>query len=329
MAKISSFLLLLLIGVAESANVCTYEGGWSLRLNADFCPINAPVNCGNGIQLRCCPNGLTCVGEGDFGGNWCCKEGEDCRTQASASPKCAAGKRTRTKQANGHRANDKQCPDPTWTLWGGSGTLKNGGWCCQPGDNGFYRGNVDAVGCTAAGVRNLPTGYHFATTVPTVACVSPTSTSATSTATGGAGTTTPASIGDSADPNNNASASLSGGAIAGIVVGAVCGMGLIAGIFALAWWRKKRARNNNAAVAGGAYSPPGQGPAEMAQPSEDSTYYGGGGKPPPQQQQPYSPYHDAGAKQQSLSSPQETTSELGGVQRHEMGGGRGDFYEME
>ncbi|KAK8079201.1 hypothetical protein PG994_003008 [Apiospora phragmitis] len=80
-------LLLLFTSVVESANVCTYEGGWSLRVDANFCPINAPVNCGPGIQLRCCPNGLTCTGEGDFGGNWCCKEGEDCKSQASASPK--------------------------------------------------------------------------------------------------------------------------------------------------------------------------------------------------------------------------------------------------
>ncbi|KAK7959408.1 uncharacterized protein PG986_004262 [Apiospora aurea] len=298
--------LLLLAAVAESANVCTYEGGWSLRLDAQFCPINAPINCGNGIQLRCCPNGLTCTGEGDFGGNWCCKEGEDCRTPAQANPKC---------------------PDPTWTLWGGDGTLKNGGWCCQPGDNGFYRGKVDAVGCTAAGVRNLPTGYHFAKTVSTVACVAPTSSATSSTA-----SATPTSVGDAdSDSNKTSSSSLSGGAIAGIVVGAMCGMGLIAGIFALAWYRKKRARNSEAAAAvaaaaaGGAYSPPGQAPPGMAQQDGASTYYGTG----VQQQPPYSPYHDGSAKQHPLSSPQDTTSELGGVQRHEMGSGRPEYHEME
>ncbi|KAK7964322.1 WSC2 protein [Apiospora saccharicola] len=300
-------IFLLLAGVAQSANECTYEGGWSLRINAQSCPINAPVNCGNGIQLRCCPNGLTCAGEGDYGGNWCCKEGEDCRSQASASPKC---------------------PDQTWTLWGGKGTLKDGGWCCQPGDNGFYRGNMDAVGCTSAGVRSLPTGYHFASTVPTVACVAPTS-SATSTPTGSA-SPTPTSMEDSSS-DNNASTSLSGGAIAGIVVGAMCGMGLIAGIFALAWYRKKRARNNAAAAGGGAYSSPGQAPSDMAQqpPNGDSTYYGGGGV-----QQPGA-YHDAATKHQPptspFGSPQDTASELGGVQRHEMGNGMADraYHEME
>ncbi|KAK8112606.1 hypothetical protein PG984_013132 [Apiospora sp. TS-2023a] len=297
-------LLLLLAGVAQSANVCTYEGGWSLRVNAQTCPINAPINCGNGIQLRCCPNGLTCAGEGDYGGSWCCKEGEDCRSQSSDSPKC---------------------PDQTWTLWGGKGTLKDGGWCCQPGDNGFYRGNMEAVGCTSAGVRNLPTGYHFASTVSTVACVSPTS-SATSTPTGN---TSPTPTSAENVDNSSASTSLSGGAIAGIVVGAMCGMGLIAGIFALVWYRKKRARNNAAAAAGGAYSSPDMAQQDQPPPNGDSTYYGGSGA------QQNGTYHDTAAKHQPSSppygSPQGATSELGGVERHEMGNGRADraYHEME
>ncbi|KAK7912123.1 WSC2 protein [Apiospora marii] len=296
--------LLLLIGTAASAaDVCTYEGGWSLRINAKTCPINAPVNCGPGIQLRCCPNGLTCAGEGDYGGSWCCKEGEDCRSQASSSPKC---------------------PDQTWTLWGGStGTLKDGGWCCQPGDNGFYRGNMEAVGCTAAGVRSLPTGYHFAKTVQTNACVAPTS-SATSSPTDSS-SPTPTSMEDS--DSDNASTSLSGGAIAGIVVGAICGMALIAGIFALAWYRKKRARNNEAAAAGGAYSSPDMAQQQAQTPSgADSTYYGGGG----------GAYHDTAAKHHAPPSPygspqHDGASELGGVQRHEMGNGSatGAYHEME
>ncbi|KAK8062243.1 hypothetical protein PG997_014340 [Apiospora hydei] len=266
-------LPLLLAAVAESANVCTYEGGWSLRQDAQFCPINAPVNCGNGIQLRCCPNGLTCRGRATSGATGVARKAKTAGRRHPRAP--------RTENMN------KQCPDPTWTLWGGDGTLKNGGWCCQPGDNGFYRGSVDAVGCTAAGVRSLPTGYHFASTVATVACVSPTSSAASSTATGNGASATPTSIGDTDSDSDKTSSSLSGGAIAGIVVGAMCGMGLIAGIFALAWYRKKRARNQNdaaaAAAAGGAYGSPGM----------------------------------------------DTTSELGGVQRHEMGSGRPEYHEIE
>ncbi|KAK8079200.1 hypothetical protein PG994_003007 [Apiospora phragmitis] len=122
----------------------------------------------------------------------------------------------------------------------------------------------------------------------------------------------------------SSSSALSGGAIAGIVVGAVCGMALVASIFALVWYRKKRARNNNAA-AGGAYSSPGQPPSDMAQQQNWSEYYGGGGL------QQHNVYHDAATKQQLSSpygSPQENASEVGGVQRHEMPNGRA-YHEME
>lgn len=177
---------------------------------------------------------------------------------------------------------------------------------------------MEAVGCTAAGIRNLPTGYSFASTVATTPCVSPTS-SATSTATDSA-SQTPTSVG-ATEPDNNSSPSLSGGAIAGIVVGAMCGVALVAGIFGLACYRKKRARNNA--------SPP----AEMEQ-------------PPPPQQLDGSDYHSAYHEQADKSPPQaygtqDNASELGGVERnelpnnnptrHEMGNGRvqGAYHEME
>lgn len=83
------FFILLLLGVpvpVESAIACTFEGGWSLRVDASYCPIDAPVNCGKGLQRRCCPHGLICAGEGDFGGQYCCKPGEDCTSQAASSP---------------------------------------------------------------------------------------------------------------------------------------------------------------------------------------------------------------------------------------------------
>ncbi|KAK8115791.1 hypothetical protein PG984_012293 [Apiospora sp. TS-2023a] len=211
--------LLLLLGVAppvESTIVCPFEGGWSLRIDAINCPIDAPVNCGKGLQQRCCPPGLACAGEGDFGGNYCCKAGEDCISQASSSP---------------------QCPDPTYTLWGGNGTLDNGGFCCKPGSNGFYEGKMEGVGCTAAGVRTLPTNEYFASTVRTVACVSSASSSFPSTPIGSTPMATAAAAGSS-------SSSISSGTIAGIAVGAVCGVGLLACVCALLGYRRRRRDNN-------------------------------------------------------------------------------------
>lgn len=102
MPRIPSVLLLLgaVAHVVESANVCTYEGGWSLRIAASTCPLNAPINCGPGIQLRCCPEGLTCAGEGDFGGSWCCKEGVDCKKSSVESPKVRITQPTVRRQTN-------------------------------------------------------------------------------------------------------------------------------------------------------------------------------------------------------------------------------------
>ncbi|KAK8084240.1 hypothetical protein PG997_005511 [Apiospora hydei] len=145
---------------AAQNDVCPYDGGWSLRVKSRYCPSSAPVDCGMGTQRRCCPSGYVCAGVGLQGGSWCCKEGEDCLSQARETPRC---------------------PNQQWTLWGGdTGTISDGAWCCEPGFNGFYRGKVEAVGCTDAGVNTLPGNTFFAKTVSTSQCATATPTTSSS-----------------------------------------------------------------------------------------------------------------------------------------------------
>ncbi|CAI6255337.1 unnamed protein product [Periconia digitata] len=210
------FLLFGLMVLVESANVCSYEGGWALRVNDTGCPIDAPVECGKGMtgQTRCCPSGLKCTGTDTWEGNWCCKEGEDCIQESKFQPKC---------------------PDVRWSLWKGNKTVEDGGgWCCEPGSNGVYRGNVDSVGCTAAGVLTLRSDMAFASTVPAVRCeVSKTSSSSLPPAASNqTGTLT-------ASPSAQSPPSISGGAIAGIVIGAICSLvAIIAVVFFAAKYRR-------------------------------------------------------------------------------------------
>ncbi|CAI6335439.1 unnamed protein product [Periconia digitata] len=232
MFRLPPLLLVGLIGLlvpVKSATECGYEGGWALRVDDTTCPKDAPVNCGTGEQLRCCPNGLKCAGEGDYGGNYCCKEGEDCRSESSSTP---------------------QCPDQSWTLFGGNGTLEKGGWCCEPGTNGYYRGNMDAVGCTAAGVRTLPTRLSFASTIATNACVPPTSTaSSTPASTSSTPTSTPSQSNEPPSPSpSSSSAGMPGAQIGGIVGGVVGGLALIGAIVGFILFRRKRQSQSPAEV---------------------------------------------------------------------------------
>ncbi|KAK8878724.1 hypothetical protein PGQ11_000018 [Apiospora arundinis] len=220
--------------IAEN-NVCSYDGGWSLRVDSRYCPSNAPIDCGMGTQRRCCPSGYVCAGVGLQGGSWCCKEGEDCINQARESPRC---------------------PNQQWTLWGGDdGSVSDGAWCCQPGYNGFYKGKVEGVGCTKAGVNTLPSNTFFAKTVLTSQCVTSTPTpSSSSSSSATIGQTTPTgSVVDgqnaggegqqsSKDDDSSSSKGLGSGAIAGIVIGCVAGVALIAAIFGAAMWRRRKNR---------------------------------------------------------------------------------------
>lgn len=53
----------------------TGVGGWNLRVDTSECPGNVPVNCGVGLQTRCCPSGTTCAGNST---NICCPNGNNC-----------------------------------------------------------------------------------------------------------------------------------------------------------------------------------------------------------------------------------------------------------
>ncbi|KAF6803331.1 hypothetical protein CSOJ01_10971 [Colletotrichum sojae] len=260
-------LATLLVGTrAVAAQECAYEGGWALR-NSGSCPPAAPIECGTGAQPRCCPSGYTCTGDGDYVGNYCCKDPLDCRTQSLEYP---------------------QCPDPSWTLYGVSGRLDNGGWCCASGTRGSFRDDQYGIAllCLSSAVTVLPVNISWATTVATSSCS--TSTSSTSTPvsitsgittaidTAGSASATATETGSSSSPSastdpadSDSSAAMSGGAIAGAAIGGVAGVALLIGGIFFVWRRKRRAA------------------AELAaEPQQNAGWtYGGEAKYAPQQQQ--------------------------------------------
>ncbi|KAK7942408.1 uncharacterized protein PG986_011521 [Apiospora aurea] len=243
---------LLHLAAAAQNDVCPYDGGWSLRVKSRYCPSSAPVDCGMGTQRRCCPSGYVCAGVGLQGGSWCCKEGEDCLSQARETPRC---------------------PNQQWTLWGGdTGTVSDGAWCCEPGFNGFYRGKVEAVGCIDAGVNTLPGNTFFAKTVSTSQCATATPTTSSSSSSSSPSGTGPTTATPTADGQNagtsddgDGNGGLGSGAIAGIVVGCVGGIALVAGIIGFMMWRRRR-RNSQAAAAAAQdmHNGSGSGPAGYA-----------------------------------------------------------------
>ncbi|KAK8022868.1 hypothetical protein PG991_006749 [Apiospora marii] len=299
MSSVPFVILLLLLSVAalvESASVCPFEGGWSLRVDANNCPVVAPINCGKGLQQRCCPPGLACAGKGIFG------------AIIAARPA-------------------KTCPDPTYKLWGGNGTLENGGFCCEPGSNGFYQGKMEGVGCTATGVKTLPESEYFASTVPTVVCVMPASTSSPSTPTGSTLTTTttaPPAANSSFPPSS--SSALSGGTIAGIAVGAVGVVGLVAGLLLLyqrRWKRNNNRHNGDHTVTGAAVGSGKPGMMKQHEGGPDSIHSDAAGElSPPHHEQQKDAYELSGVR-----SPTELPSEQ---MRHEMANGMvpGAYHEM-
>ena len=74
--SIISIAILFSLKCASAIDACSYVGGWSLRVNSNSCPPDAPVQCGVGAQPRCCPSGFTCAGDGTYEGNYCCQGGE-------------------------------------------------------------------------------------------------------------------------------------------------------------------------------------------------------------------------------------------------------------
>ncbi|KAK8018964.1 hypothetical protein PG991_008154 [Apiospora marii] len=314
---------------AAAQDVCPFDGGWSLRVSSTHCPSSAPIDCGKGTQQRCCPSGYVCAGVGLQGGSWCCKEGEDCLAQAREFPRC---------------------PNQQWTLWGGNtGTVDDGAWCCQPGFNGYYKGKaggVGGVGCTDAGVNTLPSDTYFAKTVSTSQCVTSTpapSSSSTSSSPATATPTSPVADGQNADGSSSEdNEGLGSGAIAGIVVGCVAGIALIAGIIGFLMWRRRKSRAAAAqelplgSSAGGGYAPPYDGhqktAAEMGYGAPDGSVSGYSGTTPggyyapsPGQYQQGGGAMEPQMKENTVYSP---PAELHHEQRHLISDQRAESHEM-
>jgi len=155
-----------------------------------------------------------------------------------------------------------QCPDKSWTLWGVNGTLDSGGWCCLAGATGAYQNSTQlglsfGVGCYPDAFLAGTNTLAAAATVSTVSCtpssstVSSTSSSST-TASSTAASSTSASGSTNMPTSDTAGAqhvsSLSGGAIAGVVVGAVAGAALL-GVLVFLLLRKKRRSSTGEPVA--------------------------------------------------------------------------------
>ncbi|KAK2060386.1 hypothetical protein LY76DRAFT_591478 [Colletotrichum caudatum] len=215
------------------AQECNYVGGWSLRFPASSCPQDAPFDCGKAgdLQMRCCPTGLSCSGDGSYIGNYCCPDSTDskkCQELAFEYPKC---------------------PDSTWSLWAANDTIDNvpqtGAWCCAPGTMGVYRDNGTAnYFCTTTTVTTLQTSIYWAKSLTTASCSTTTPTVVSSTTDHGASepssTTTSGSTTSSGSTDNGGSSGVSGGVIAGAVISGVSAIILTAvGLF-LYLRRKKK-----------------------------------------------------------------------------------------
>lgn len=134
-----------------------------------------------------------------------------------------------------------------------AGNLDNGAWCCRGGSVGTYWKNSQSisVGCLSS-KQDAPLAenqsWAESVTVPTAA---PCPTSAT---TSGAATTSPSSA--PAPTNQDQHASITGGAIAGIVIGALAGVALVAaGLWFFLSRRRRRPRSDADASGSAAASP--------------------------------------------------------------------------
>ncbi|KAG7039871.1 WSC2 protein [Colletotrichum scovillei] len=156
---LSAFLFAIHVAYAQE---CNYAGGWSLRFPSSSCPQDAPFECGKagGLQVRCCPSGLSCAGNGSYDGNYCCPDSTDCSSSAYTHPKC---------------------PDPSWSMWVANDTVNDkpdtGAWCCKPDYKGVYRDNGTAnYFCTATSISTLQLSYYWAHILTTTTSCSLTAT---------------------------------------------------------------------------------------------------------------------------------------------------------
>ncbi|WDK16873.1 hypothetical protein CGRA01v4_08156 [Colletotrichum graminicola] len=209
------------------AQECNYVGGWSLRYPASSCPRDAPFECGKAgdLQMRCCPTGLSCAGDGSYVGNYCCPDSTDlreCQDLVFEYPKC---------------------PVSSWNLWAANETVNNephtGAWCCEPGSIGIYRNNGTVnYFCTTTTVTTLQTNFYWAMSMTTASCSATIPTLVSSTKNHGA--SAPPSTTSSDSKNDAESSGASSGVIAGATVGGVAIVALIAAGLILYLTRKNK-----------------------------------------------------------------------------------------
>ena len=65
-------ILLICLVYGAAADTCDPRGGFALRSPDQKCPDDAPVECSNGLQIRCCASGLVCNENDD---RYCCESG--------------------------------------------------------------------------------------------------------------------------------------------------------------------------------------------------------------------------------------------------------------
>ncbi|GME29208.1 uncharacterized protein CTRU02_10139 [Neofusicoccum parvum] len=162
-------------------------------------------------------------------------------------------------------AKNPKCPDPTWTLWGVSGQLSNGGWCCLAGASGTYWTNPLSFGCLAKPAAS--SNQTWAQTVATSSCTATPTSKSTSTsvltsssaALSAPSSSRPASSASTVGvpPTTSAAdAGLSTPAVAGVAVGAAIGTALLlAAGAALLWWTRRRGRAGESAAGAATMSP--------------------------------------------------------------------------
>ncbi|KAK2044667.1 hypothetical protein LZ31DRAFT_277355 [Colletotrichum somersetense] len=225
------------------AQECNSMSGWSLRFPGSSCPQYAPFDCGKAgdLQTRCCPTGFSCAGNGVYIGNYCCPDSTgsmECQDLADAYPKC---------------------PDSTWSLWAANDTIddlpQTGAWCCAPGSMGIYRDNGTSANyfCTTTTVTTLQTSWYLAQSLSTSSCSTtiPTAVSSTTVHI----TSAPSSTTSSDSTNNGESHVVSGGVIAGAVVGSVFIITLITvGLFLYLRKKKSKLEVTQAVNMSGGYS---------------------------------------------------------------------------
>ncbi|KAF2660824.1 hypothetical protein K491DRAFT_17528 [Lophiostoma macrostomum CBS 122681] len=216
-------------GPSNAASCLT--GCYAMRTSESSCPADTQT-CPGGISTRCCPSNLTCVEDSNafsFAGS------EDCRASLAEFP---------------------NCPSTDWSLWSTSDSNPDNAFCCDEGTFGVtipIASNELGVVCRTFGAT-LGTSEATASMYSKTSC-SQSSTSATQTPSSLLDTTlssaTPTQTAESPGSNTTStpksSAKISGGAIAGIVIGAILGVFAMSVVWCVFRKRSKRSLQHSAA----------------------------------------------------------------------------------